>query len=310
VTQPAPVFPKLGDRSPDVVALQKSLLASGITVRGGADGAFGPATAAAVRAYQESVGLAGTGVVDEPTMSKLTAATPAPSPAPSPAPTPTPTPTTVLLRKGANGTKVADLQRLLIKAGITLRGGADGVYGSYTAAAVSAFQAQSNLPQTGEVDDVTMAALQAAADAVKVTLPGAIQVFPVAGKCGFVDSWMAPRSGGRRHEGVDIISPRGTPVVAAVDGTITRQGFDSPGSLGGNTLRLTAAGPTGTYYFMGHFESFAEGIKVGAEVKAGDVIAYVGSTGNTSVPHLHFEVHPNGGPAVNPYPVVKAVSTC
>jgi murein DD-endopeptidase MepM/ murein hydrolase activator NlpD len=133
-------------------------------------------------------------------------------------------------------------------------------------------------------------------------------VFPVLGPCYFTDTWGAPRSGGRRHEGVDIIAKTGTPVYAVVAGTITRQFFDQVGSLGGNALRLTA--PDGTYFHYAHFSTFAEGIKVGSVVRAGEVIGYVGATGNTSTPHLHFEYHPGGGAAVNPYPITKAIDRC
>ena len=121
-------------------------------------------------------------------------------------------------------------------------------------------------------------------------------------------NWGAPRSGGRKHQGVDIIAKSGTPLYAVQTGTITKRQTDYRGSLAGNALWLTL--PDGTYYFYAHLSSFADGIGVGTKVTAGTVIGYVGTTGNASVPHLHFEVHPNGGAAVNPYPIVKAVSGC
>ena len=65
-----------------------------------------------------------------------------------------------------------------------------------------------------------------------------------------------------------------------------------------------------TYYFYGHFSRFAPGLTVGSKVKAGQIIGYVGMTGNAGVPHLHFEVHPGGGAAINPTPVVKALDGC
>ncbi len=135
-----------------------------------------------------------------------------------------------------------------------------------------------------------------------------IGVFPVLGPCWFSDTWMSPRAGGRRHEGVDIIARTGQPLYAVVDGTITRQFFDRPGSLGGNALRLTAA--DGTYFHYAHLSTFAEGIGLDSKVVAGQVIGYVGNTGSSSAPHLHFEYHPGGGPAVNPFPIVKAVDGC
>ena len=132
--------------------------------------------------------------------------------------------------------------------------------------------------------------------------------FPVQGKCSFIDTFGAPRSGGRFHEGVDLIAKSGQFVYAAADGTLTKQYIDAPGSLSGNGWRLTAAG--GTYYFYAHFSGFAAGLKVGSKVVAGQIIGYVGSTGNAGTPHLHFEIHPGGGAAVNPTPSVKAVDGC
>ena len=118
--------------------------------------------------------------------------------------------------------------------------------------------------------------------------------YPVA----FGDTWGAPRSGGRRHEGVDMIGPIGVPILAVVDGVATARSAE----LGG--LVLTLVGADGNRYFYGHLDSYG---KLGA-VQAGDVMAYMGQTGNArfSVPHLHFEIHPAGGAAVNPYPTVRA----
>lgn len=114
----------------------------------------------------------------------------------------------------------------------------------------------------------------------------------------FGDTWGAPRSGGRRHQGVDMIGPIGTPILAVVDG------FAQPktNTLGGITIWFTGA--DGNKYYYAHLDRYEQ---LGA-VKAGDVIAYMGQTGNArfSVPHLHFEIHPGGGAAVNPYPTVRA----
>ena len=78
--------------------------------------------------------------------------------------------------------------------------------------------------------------------------------------------------------------------------------------LTGNGLILRMA--DGTYFFYAHLLDFAPGIGLGTPVKAGQIIGYVGTTGNSGVPHLHFEVHPKGGAAVNPYPLVKAINGC
>ncbi|MEO6124312.1 MAG: peptidoglycan DD-metalloendopeptidase family protein [Ilumatobacteraceae bacterium] len=132
--------------------------------------------------------------------------------------------------------------------------------------------------------------------------------FPVQGKCSFADTFGAARSGGRLHEGVDLIAKSGQYIYAAADGTLTKQYLDVPGSLSGNGWRLTI--PGGTYFFYAHFSGFPPGLAVGSKVLAGQIIGYVGATGNTGTAHLHFEIHPGGGAAVNPTQSVKAVDGC
>jgi LysM repeat protein len=136
----------------------------------------------------------------------------------------------------------------------------------------------------------------------------ALDVFPAQGLCSFVDTYGAPRSGGRFHEGVDIIDKAGQWIYAVKDGTLTKKYFDAPGSLSGNGWRLTTAG--GTYFFYAHLSAFAPGLAVGSAVKAGQIIGQVGMTGDAPIPHLHFEVHPGGGASVNPTPIVKAIDGC
>ena len=131
---------------------------------------------------------------------------------------------------------------------------------------------------------------------------------PVRGACWFSDTWGAARSGGRSHQGVDIIAASGASVRAVVDGQLTRRAWAQPGLKAGNAWRLTAA--DGTYYFYAHLLDFAPGLQVGSTVEAGDIIGFVGSTGNAATPHLHFEIHPRGGSAVNPYSSVLATGEC
>jgi murein DD-endopeptidase MepM/ murein hydrolase activator NlpD len=121
---------------------------------------------------------------------------------------------------------------------------------------------------------------------------------PVQGFIGFADTWGAPRSGGRTHQGVDLIGARGLPLVAVVDGFVQQK----VNRLGGNSVWLS--GVDGNKYYYAHLDSWA----AAGSVTAGTVIGTLGDTGNAkfSVPHLHFEIHPGGGAAVNPYPTVRA----
>ncbi|MDQ3983237.1 MAG: peptidoglycan DD-metalloendopeptidase family protein [Actinomycetota bacterium] len=123
---------------------------------------------------------------------------------------------------------------------------------------------------------------------------------PVGQPHSFIDSWGYPRSGGRSHEGVDMMASYGTPVYAIVSGAITYAGY---GGSAGNWQILS--GSDGNTYWYLHNQS---NIVTGGGVKAGQQIATVGDTGNASgAPHLHFEYHPGGGGPVNPYPLVAAI---
>jgi septal ring factor EnvC (AmiA/AmiB activator) len=115
----------------------------------------------------------------------------------------------------------------------------------------------------------------------------------------FGDSFGAPRSGGRSHQGVDMMAPRGSPLVAVVGGSISQ----STSNLGGNQVWLH--GSDGNTYFYAHLDSYVGGSR---SVALGELIGRVGDTGNArgGPTHLHFEIHPGGGSAVNPYPTVAA----
>jgi peptidoglycan LD-endopeptidase LytH len=126
--------------------------------------------------------------------------------------------------------------------------------------------------------------------------------FPVAGAATYSDDWGAPRTTPEphSHQGCDIFAGRGTPVIAAVQGRITKLSTEG---AGGTALRLSAS--DGTYLYYAHLDRFAPFLFVGTAVAQGEVIGYVGTTGNAegTAPHLHFEIHlPPGGEAVPPVP--------
>jgi peptidoglycan LD-endopeptidase LytH len=124
------------------------------------------------------------------------------------------------------------------------------------------------------------------------------------------DTYLEARSGGRVHDAIDIPAPRGTPVLAVTDGRILRL---HQGSLGGNAIyQLAADGRTRFYY--AHLEQYAEGLHPGDVVQRGQVIGYVGDTGNAQPgdTHLHFsiaildDVHRWWeGRNLDPYPILR-----
>lgn len=124
------------------------------------------------------------------------------------------------------------------------------------------------------------------------------------------DTFTDARSQGRVHDAIDILAAEGTPVLAVADGTIEKL-FDS--ERGGLTVYQFEPGGTYCYYYA-HLQRYADGLAEKQAVKRGDVIGYVGHTGNASpdAPHLHFEIHRLGpekqwwkGESLNPYPVLR-----
>lgn len=120
----------------------------------------------------------------------------------------------------------------------------------------------------------------------------------------FTNSWGARRSGGRRHKGTDIMAPCGAPVFAVTNGVVTDM---RSGGNGGIMLYLRAA--NGDTFFYAHLRKYAPGIAPGTSVRTGQLIAYNGDTGNArgGPCHVHFEWHPGGGRAINPYSLLAAV---
>ena len=123
-------------------------------------------------------------------------------------------------------------------------------------------------------------------------------VCPIDGPLAFSDDFGAPRPGGRRHMGNDLLSPAGTPNVAVVDGTIETRAWAG----GGITIFL--AGVDGNTYVYMHLMRIVG--EVPRQVTQGELIGLVGNTGDAQGFHTHFEFHPGGGPAVSPYPLVSA----
>jgi murein DD-endopeptidase MepM/ murein hydrolase activator NlpD len=146
------------------------------------------------------------------------------------------------------------------------------------------------------------AAAAAKADALARQVGGgALVACPVAHPHAFWDDFGDPRPGGRTHQGIDMLAAYGTPVYAAQSGTYD-QGWND---LGGWSAYITTG--SGDYTYYAHLQGFA-GVGIGASVTAGTHIGYVGDTGNaTGTPHLHFEYHPGGGAATNPYQMLVAV---
>ena len=126
--------------------------------------------------------------------------------------------------------------------------------------------------------------------------------FPVGGYAAFTDDWLMPRAGPppHLHQGNDIFAAMGTAIRATVDGVFRSE----EGGLGGLGMYVTA--PDGTFYYYAHTQRVADGLTSGALVKQGQIIGYVGDSGNAvgGAPHCHFEIHPAGGPAVNPKPIL------
>jgi murein DD-endopeptidase MepM/ murein hydrolase activator NlpD len=137
-------------------------------------------------------------------------------------------------------------------------------------------------------------ARQAPAEALLMPVAG-VRVTEVA------DTWGAPRSGGRRHEGQDIFAPRGTPVVSAVPGIVTSIGSSA---RGGNVVWVTGTGRRRYYY--AHLEGVAPGLQIGDRIDEGVLLGFVGSSGNAAdtPPHLHFGLYGSRG-ALDPLPLLR-----
>jgi len=267
---------RLGAYGPQVCALQRALARSGEPVA--VDGGYGPQTRGAVRRAQRRLGLRPNGVADARLRARLRA---------HPGPV---VPRGTLLAVGAEGPPVRRLQLALRRQGLAVS--ADGAFGPRTRRAVARYQRQEGLAVNGAADVTLLRRLSA-------TRARHLEVFPVDGPRAFSNDFGAPRHQGD-HEGIDILAARGTPVVAVADGVIDSMSRADTG-LGG--IRVWLRDDAGTRYYFAHLRSIPAGIEVGVRVRAGQEIGAIGRTGDArgGVFHLHFEMHPGGGRAVNPY---------
>jgi len=149
------------------------------------------------------------------------------------------------------------------------------------------------------------AKLRGARSAAKVSKIRAFSAFtlPIGGPQGFANTWGAPRSGGRRHKGTDVMAACGAPVVAVTDGVITNL------HAGGNAgIMAYLRANNGDVFFYAHLKGYAPGITNGTRVTVGQKIGINGNTGNArgGPCHVHFEWHKGGGGPVNPYPLLNS----
>jgi murein DD-endopeptidase MepM/ murein hydrolase activator NlpD len=113
-----------------------------------------------------------------------------------------------------------------------------------------------------------------------------------------VDTWGSPRGAGRRHEGIDLFAPRGSPVRSTTEGIVTRKGWNR---LGGR--RVLVLGPGWLSHYYAHLDAYGS-IEVGDAVGPGDLLGFVGNSGDAegTPPHLHYGVYSWLGRALDPYP--------
>jgi peptidoglycan hydrolase-like protein with peptidoglycan-binding domain len=264
----------------DVAALQVAMIGVGRYPHP-VDGITGPWTLKALEGFQREHGLAADGVAGPQTRAalgkrggpELGART---------------------MEKGDRGWDVASLQFLLKIRGFG-QGGLDGGFGANTDAAVRGFQQSAGLAADGVAGSATLAALRqvptSSADPVRF-------LRPVSGPMG--DGFGYP--GGRRHTGIDFPVAYGTPISAAGRGTVVFAGWNSGGY--GNLTVIKHRLGWETWY--AHQSKIA--VSVGQAVSGGETIGYVGSTGRSTGPHLHFETRYFGTP-VDPAPRLLMAQT-
>jgi murein DD-endopeptidase MepM/ murein hydrolase activator NlpD len=224
------------------------------------------------------------------TPSPTPSSTPSPSPSPSPSPTGTPSPTPSVSSSPPPSPTPSPTATGGLPAPVVsvppVRDAPVPATGANSTARLMALLAAISTDGTPQLSDV-----------LSVVGP-----FPVAGLTWWTDDWHAYRCCPypHLHQGLDMFASIGTPVVAAADGYVSQKVVNSISGLG---VEITDA--SNTQYFYAHLIRFATVVEVGTRVRMGDVIGYVGNTGDAirTSPHLHFEVQPNGVP-VPPKPFV------
>jgi peptidoglycan hydrolase-like protein with peptidoglycan-binding domain len=270
--------PAPAEAGADTAALQVALRA--LHLYGGPiDGAAGPATRRAVRRFQRRRGLLVDGVAGPRTRRALGRRG-------------RPRYGSRAMRRGHRGWDVAALQFLLVRRGFS-PGGVDGGFGAATRRAVKRLQRARGLNPDGIAGPRTLRALRRRGGGRTRRLRGAPRgpvrfLRPVRG--GEIGDGFGRRPGGGMHQGIDFLVPAGTPVGAAGVGTVTFAGWDGGGY--GNLVKVRHRLGFATWY--AHLSSVAVGR--GQAVTGGTLLGYVGSTGRSTAPHLHFEARLHGEP--------------
>jgi peptidoglycan hydrolase-like protein with peptidoglycan-binding domain len=267
--------------SADVAALQVAVREAGFDP-GPIDGITGPRTRGAVRRFQRRSGLVVDGIAGPQTRQALGRRG-------------RPALGRRAMQVGDRGWDVAALQFLLSSRGYGPRG-FDGIFGPNTAGAVRRFQRAAGLAVDGVAGPATLGSLRRRRLSASPTGPVRF-LRPVSGPIGDGFGWV----GGRRHTGLDFPQPMGAPVGAAGVGVVAFAGWNS----GGYGYLVVVRHRLGFESWYAHLSAIAVG--EGEAVEGGTRIGYIGSTGRSTGPHLHFEVRHFGTP-VDPMPRMLATS--
>jgi peptidoglycan hydrolase-like protein with peptidoglycan-binding domain len=282
-------FPAPSTAGPKVAAVQVALKRIGL-YNATVDGVRGPLTKAAIVRFQRRRGLSVDGVVGPQTRRAFGKRG-------------RPAFGSRTMKKGDRGWDVAAMQYILARRGYP-PGAIDAVFGPMTDAALRNFQRALGLASDGLAGPQTIAGLRrgSASSGTTPVANGPVRILrPVSGPIG--DRFGAPRSGGRTHTGLDFPVPHGTRVGAAGVGVTEFAGWNS-GGYGNLVVVRHRLGYTTWYAHLASITTWK-----GEQVTGGTRLGYVGSTGNSTGPHLHFELRRNAVP-IDPSPyLLQAVAT-